>query len=45
VIVFSAPQNVGTSLQYTWGGASVLRRMDILNATGDAFHAGCRFTI
>jgi hypothetical protein len=38
-------QAVGTVATYSWGivSGSILRRMDILNASGDQFHAGCRF--
>jgi len=45
--VVSFSQSVGTSQLYSWGfvGGSVTRRLDVLNASGDAFHAGCRFTI
>jgi hypothetical protein len=39
-------QAVGTEVSYSWGIVSgdVHRRMDILNASGDSFHAGCRFS-
>jgi hypothetical protein len=45
--VVSFSQSVGTSQLYSWGfvSGSITRRIDILNASGDAFHAGCHFTI
>lgn len=45
--VVSFFQAAGTSQLYSWGfvAGSVTRRIDILNASGDAFHAGCHFTI
>jgi hypothetical protein len=44
--VLPQSQAVGTEVAYSWGivGGDVHRRMDILNASGDRFHAGCRFT-
>jgi len=38
-------QAPGTVQTYSWGivGGNILRRIDLLNASGDAFHAGCRF--
>jgi len=40
-------QAVNTSVQYSLGtpGSSVTRRIDVLNASGDNFHAGCRWGI
>lgn len=45
--ISSVFQAVGTIAQYSLGaaGANVLRRIDITNAAGDAFHAGCRFGV
>ena len=43
--VLSQLQPVGTEVAYAWGiiNGDVFRRMDIFNASGDHFHAGCRF--
>jgi len=40
-------QAVGTIAQYSLGaaGPNVLRRVDVTNAAGDAFHVGCRFGV
>jgi len=39
-------QAAGTVVTYNWGFVSgnVTRRIDILNASGDSFHVGCRWT-
>lgn len=45
--ISSTFQAVNTSVQYGLGtpGFSTTRRLDILNAAGDSFHAGCRWGI
>jgi hypothetical protein len=45
--ITSTFQAVHTSVQYSLGtpGPSVTRRIDILNASGDSFHAGCRWGV
>ncbi len=44
--VLPLSQAVGTEVSYSLGivDGDVHRRMDILNASGDRFHAGCRFS-
>jgi len=45
--ISSVFQAVGTIAQYSLGaaGPNVLRRIDVTNAAGDAFHVGCRFGV
>lgn len=45
--ITSTSQGVGTIAQYSLGspGPSILRRIDITNASGDSFHAGCRWGV
>jgi hypothetical protein len=45
--ITSTFQGAGTIAQYSLGtpGPSELRRIDITNASGDSFHAGCRWGI
>ncbi|WNG41059.1 hypothetical protein F0U61_50695 [Archangium violaceum] len=45
--ITSTFQGAGTIAQYSLGvaGASTTRRIDVTNASGDSFHAGCRWGV